>query len=156
MALDTPQVFATPKGEDYTEAAATVTIATAGTWAADTDLVWVAKGVQADFTPAAGKIEPSAAYPQTPKMRLKGTVSAHATTGTNVLDIRFVDAANSNKVLASSVEGQQSVVTTTAKAFTFDVIVEVPTDADITLQALNVTDTDDVVLSLCELSIWHP
>lgn len=155
MSLLNPK-FRTPKGEDFSEAGATITIATAGVWAADAALDWVAVGKQADLLAATGKIEPTAGFAQDTKMRLKGTVSAHATTGTNSIDIRLVDAANSNKVLASSVEGAQSAVTTTPQVFTFDTVVEIPTDADIVVQAVNHTDTDDVVMTLMELTIWHP
>jgi hypothetical protein len=153
----TSDKFRTPKGDTWNDAdGATVTIAASDTWTADTALAWVAVNGLSDFTPGTAKVEPASSYPQKSKMRLQAAISAHATTGTNVLDIRIVDAANSDKVLASSVEGQQSVVTTTAKEFTFDVVVEIETNADLEVQAKNVTDTDNVVITVAKMALWHP
>jgi hypothetical protein len=153
----TNDAFRTPKGDTYNDAdGATVTIAAASTWTADTALAWVAVNGLSDFTPGTAKVEPAASYPQKSKMRLQASISAHATTGTNVLDVRLVDAANSDTVLASSVEGPQSAVTTTPQVFTFDEVVEIPTNADIEVQVTNNTDTDDVVITVAKLALWHP
>jgi hypothetical protein len=153
----TNDAFRTPKGDTYNDAdGATVTIAASSTWTADTALAWVAVNGLSDFTPGTAKVEPAASYPQKTKMRLQASISAHATTGTNELEVRLVDAANSDKVLASSVEGAQSAVTTTAKVFTFDSVVELETNADIEVQVKNNTDTDDVVITVAKLALWHP
>jgi len=156
MSLINPK-FRTPKGEDYSEAAGSVTIAAASTWTDDVSAAYVAKGLQADLlADGSGLIEPTAGFAQDTKMRFKGTISMHATTGTNELDARIVDSNDSDRVLATSVEGPQSAVTTTPKVFTFDNVALVKTDSNIQLQVRNNTDTDDVVWTLLELAVWHP
>lgn len=152
----TNNAFRTPKGDTFVDSdGATVTIASASTWTSDTALVGVANIGLSDFSASAGKIEPAASYPQKTKMRVQFSIAAHATTGTNTLDVRLYDSTNS-EVLVTSDEGPTAVVTTTPATFTGDAVVEIPTDADIVVQVTNNTDTDNVVITTSTISLWHP
>jgi len=150
--------FRLPRGGSFQDAdGMTVTIAAADTWTDDTLVAWVEVEKLLDFTASAGKLEPDTTKPawnDPHYLRVKGKINMEPAAGTVTINVRLVDAANSDKVLATSTAA--SVAALTPADFVFDEVVEIPVNADLTLQFFNDDDTANITVNSAILSVSQP